>query len=106
MEHVVERETVRWPKRKHDRIFSRRCLQLEIKLPTKTLSQRQSPRAIQSTSERRMQHELHTPTIVKKSFQHEIILRRHHAQHDLRAREVLDNLLRRRLRNPYLFLQP
>src|SRR6185369_14414316 len=106
MKYIIERKAVRRTKRKHDRIFRRCRLQLEIKLPTEALPQRQSPRTIQTTAERRVQHELHTPAIIKKSFQDEIVLRRHHTQHDLRPREILNDLLRRRLRYPHLSRQP
>src|SRR5689334_8998441 len=106
MEYIIQRKTVRWPKREHDRILSRRRLQLKVELATESLPQSQSPRTIQTTAKRRVQHELHTAAIIKKSLKDEIILRRHHTQHDLRAREILNNLLRRRLRYSHLIRQP
>ena len=99
MKDFVERKTVRWPKRKHDRIFSGRRLQFEIELAAKTFAQRQSPGAIQPAAKRRMQHQLHAAAVVKESFEHEIVLRRHHAQHNLRAGKIFNNLFGRRARD-------
>jgi len=39
-----------------------------------------------------MQDQLHAATVVKKSLEHEIFLRRHYAKHHLRAGEILNNL--------------
>src|SRR5215212_2688791 len=106
MENVVEWKAVRWPKRKHYCVFCGRCLQLEVKLATKPLSQCQSPRPIQTATKRRVQHELHAATVIEESLEHEIVLRRQHTEHNLRPREILNNLLRGGLRNPHFFRQP
>src|SRR5829696_3388281 len=98
MKNVFEWKTMRWSKRKDDRIFSGRRLELDVELPAETLSQRQSPGSVQAAAERRVQDELHAAAVVKKSFEYEIVLRRHHAKHDLRASQILDDLLSRRLR--------
>src|SRR5436190_23077650 len=39
--HFIEREAVSWAERQHDSVFGRRSLELEVKLPTEALSQRQ-----------------------------------------------------------------
>src|SRR5687767_3174520 len=106
MENVVKRKTVRWPKREHDRIFSRSSLEFEIELATKPFAQRESPGTIETTAKRRMQHQLHAAAVVKKPFEHQVLLRRHHPEHDLRSRQILDDLLRSRLRQPNLVNQP
>ena len=61
VKNLVERETVRWTKRKHYRIFGGRGLQFEVELATKTLAQRQSPGAIETAAKRRMQHHCMLP---------------------------------------------
>src|SRR5689334_22979588 len=96
MKDFVEREAVGWPKREHDGVFSGRGLQFEIELAAETFAQRESPRAIEPAAKGRVQHELHAAAVVKKSFENEIVLRRHHPKHDLRAREIFDKLFRRR----------
>ena len=92
MKDVVERKTVSWTKRKNDRIFGGRSLQFKIELAAEAFAQRQSPGAIQPAAKRRMQHELHAAAVVKESFEHEIVLRRHHAKHDLCAGKIFDDL--------------
>ena len=45
-----------------------------------------------------MNHDVRAAVLVKESFDDDILLRRHHAQRDLRHRQILDDLLRGGLR--------
>src|ERR1043165_3430686 len=92
MKDLIERKAVRWPKRKHDGVFGSRGLQFEVELAAETLAQRESPGAIQTAAEGRVQHELHAAAVIEEPFEDEIVLRRHHAENDLRARQILDDL--------------
>ena len=92
MKYFVERKTVRGTKRKDNRVFGRCSLQLKIELAAKTFAQRQTPGAIQPAAKRRMHDQLHAAAIVEETFEHEIVLRRHHAQHNLRAGKIFNNL--------------
>ena len=56
---------MRRPEREHDRIFGRRSLQLKIERPAEPLSQGQAPGAIQTTAERRMNHDVRAAVLIK-----------------------------------------
>ena len=99
MKYFIERKTVRRTKRKNYRIFSSRGLQLKIKLAAETFAQRQAPGAIEPAAKRRMHDELHAAAIVEETFEDEIVLRRHDAQHHLGAGQILDDLFGRRARD-------
>src|ERR1043165_7998322 len=96
MEHIVEGKAVRWTKRKHDRVFRSCCLQFKVELAAETFAQRQSPRAIEATAERRMEHQLHAAAVVEEPFENQILLRRHDAENNLRTGQILNNLFRSR----------
>src|SRR2546423_9424162 len=97
---------MRWPKRKRDRIFGRGSLQFKIKAATEPFPQRQSPGAVQATAEWRVNYDVRTTVLIKESFGDDLLLRRHHAQRDLRHRQVLDDLLRRTLIQADFIHQP
>src|SRR5688500_10118417 len=92
MKYIFERETVRGSKRKHDGIFGSSCLQFEVELATEALAQGEPPGSIKAATERRVQHELHAAAVVEETLQHQIVLRRHYPEHDLRSRKILNNL--------------
>src|SRR4051794_12554237 len=97
---------MRWPKRKHDRIFGRGSLQFKIKAATESFPQRQSPGAVQATAEWRVNYDVRTAILIKESFRDDLLLRRHHAESNLCHRQVLDNLLRRALIQTDFIRQP
>ena len=74
---------MRRPKRKHDRVFRGRRLQLEIERATETLAQRQTPGAIQTAAEGRMNHDVRAAVFVKEALDNDLFLSRHHAQRQL-----------------------
>jgi hypothetical protein len=47
-----------------------------------------------------MQNQLHTSAVVKKSFENQVVLGRHYAENDFRAREIFDDLIGGRTRYP------
>src|SRR4051812_34109835 len=94
MENVVERKAVCWSKGENDRVLGGGSLEFEVELTAETFAQRESPGTIQTAAKRRVQDQLHTAAVVKEPLQHEILLRRHHAQNNLRSCEILNNLFR------------
>ena len=64
----------------HKPIVSRRRLQLEIERPAKTLAKRKTPRSVDPRPERGMNDQLHTATLVKKTFGHDATVSWKHAQ--------------------------
>ena len=62
--------------RNHDRVIGRCCLQLEIERTAKAFSERQTPGAIDSAAERRMQNQLHTARFIEKALEHQRLLGR------------------------------
>src|ERR1051325_3617941 len=83
IENRLERETMRWPKRKHDRIFGRGSLQLKIKAATKALAQGESPGSIQATAERRVNYDMCAAVLIKESLDDDLLLSGHHAESNL-----------------------
>ncbi len=61
-------------KRNHNRVIGRCCLQLEIERTAKAFSQCQTPGAIDSAAERRMQNELHTARFIEEALEHQRLL--------------------------------
>src|SRR5881296_266831 len=57
--NLLQRKRVLRAERNHNRVIGRRCLQLEIERTTKTFSQCETPRPIDSAAERRVQNQLH-----------------------------------------------
>src|SRR5581483_9076327 len=99
-EDRVEWKTVRWPKREHNRVFGGRCLQFKIETATETLAQGQTPGAIQTAAERRMNDDMRADIVLKETLDDYVLLRRHHAESEVRQREILDDLLRGSVRQP------
>ena len=60
--------------RNHDCVISRCCLELEIKRTAKAFSKCQTPGAIDSAAERRMQNQLHAARFIEEAFQHQRLL--------------------------------
>ncbi len=92
--------------REHDRVLGRRRLQLEVELAAETLAQRQPPGAIETTAEGGVQHQLHAPGLIEESLQHQVLLRRHHAEGRLPGRQIVDDLLGRAVAETNLINQP
>ena len=57
--YVLQRKAVAGGKRQHDGVFRGRGLQLEVELAAETLAQAETPGAVDSPTEGRMNHELH-----------------------------------------------
>src|SRR6266508_2539714 len=81
--------------RNYDRVIGGRGLQLEVERAAKTFSQRESPRAIDSIAEWRMQDELHSARLVKETFHHQSLLRRNRAERAISVSKVIGDLLGR-----------
>src|SRR5438094_783850 len=100
--------SVRSPRSLNSSRPTRRCrsiassswrLQLKVERPAEAFAQRESPRTIQATAERRMNYDVRAAVLVKESFDDDLFLRRHRAEGNLRHREILDNLFGRCLRD-------
>src|SRR5206468_10386879 len=78
--------------RNHDRIVRSRCLQFEIERAAKTFSQRQTPGAIDSIAERRMQDQLHSTRFIEETLHYQSLLRRNRVQGAIGIREIVSNL--------------
>ena len=92
LEHVLEREAVLGPERQDDRVLGGRGLELEVEAAAEPLAERESPRAVHPTPERRVQHQLHPPRLVEEALQHERLLGRGDPEDPLRGLEILDHL--------------
>src|SRR5947208_15141510 len=92
MKNLIKREAMSRAERQYDRVFGRRCLQLEVELAAETLSKRQPPGAIQSASKRRVNHHLLRAALVKKAFDHQRLLRGHHPERDVHGDKLFDYL--------------
>ena len=72
----AEREAVVRPERQHDRVVARRGLQLEVEGAAELLAQREAERAVDPTTVRRVQHELHPARVVEEPLEDERVERR------------------------------
>src|SRR5208283_5306990 len=70
------------------------------------LAQGQSPGLVHAAAERRVNDELHPAAFVKEALSDDGLLRRHFAQHSAAGDNVFDQLLRRRIIEAGLVLQP
>src|SRR5262245_21105139 len=68
---VGKRERVLWSQREQQGVLGRGCLQLEIELTAESLAKSQRPGLVHAAAERRMQHELHAPSLVEKALDDE-----------------------------------
>src|ERR1041384_644241 len=82
-------------KRDDDRLVGGRGLELEIERSTKTFSEGETPSAIDSISEWRMQNKLHSARFVEEPLHHERLLRRNRSKRAIRVGEIIGDLLRR-----------
>ncbi len=71
---IGELEAMGAGQRQDDAVLGRRCLQLEIELPTKPLAERKSPRPIHSAAEGRMDDELHAAGFIEESLEDDDVL--------------------------------
>ena len=92
--------------RNHNRVIGRRCLQLEIERTTKTFSQCETPRPIDSAAERRVQNQLHPAGFVEETLNHQSLLRRNCAQRSIRVCEIIGELVSSFLWQLHLFGEP
>src|SRR3954469_21606502 len=97
---------MRRSERQNDRVFRTPRLQFEIESAAQSLSQRESPGAIQATAERRMNHDVRAAVFVKETFDDDVLLRWHDSQRDFCQRQVFDYLLRRGLHEADLIDEP
>src|SRR6266516_1822013 len=79
--------------RDHDRVVRCRCLQLEIERTTKTFSQCETPGAIDSTAERRVQNELHSARFIEETLDHERLLGGKRTERSISIGKVIGDLL-------------
>src|SRR5205085_7599842 len=67
-------------------------LQLQIETAAEALTQCESPGAIESAAEWRVNHDMRAAVFVKKSFDNDLLLRGHRSQRNFRHCEVFDDL--------------
>src|SRR5579871_1030559 len=106
VKYVAQWKAVLFGERNVQTVVCCRRLQLEIERPAKSLSQRQSPRLVDSPAEWRVNHKLHPAALVEKPLRNNCLLRGHRAQHGTSANDVPDQLLRRRVIDAALRLKP
>src|SRR5438128_6507259 len=87
--------------RDHDRVVRCRCLQLEIERTTKTFSQCETPGAIDSTAERRVQNELHSARFIEETLDHERLLGGKRTERSISIGKVIGDLLTTLYREPH-----
>src|SRR5438045_9486372 len=92
--------------RNHNRVIGRRCLQLEIERTTKTLSQCETPRPIDSAAERRVQSQLRPAGFVEETLNQQSLLRRNCAQRSIRVCEIIGELVSSGLWHWHRFGEP
>src|SRR5579871_3631066 len=80
--------------RQHQTVVSGRGLQLEIESPAETLTQRQSPGAIDWRSERRMDDELHSSAFIEEALGDDHFLAGDRAERPFTRAHVFDGLFR------------
>ena len=71
------------PQREIDAVIGCRCLQFGIKMPPEAHAQRQSQGFVDPRTERGVNHELHSPGLVKETFCHNPGGRWHRSQNTL-----------------------
>ena len=101
-----KRETMAGAEGKHDGVFGRRSLQLEIEFATEAFAQREAPCTIDPAAERRMDHQLHAAGLVEKSLEDDGAQRRQHAERCLGSVQVVYQLGRGRPGYADFRLQP
>ena len=94
VEHVGQRKAVVLAEGDDDSLFVRGGLELEAEAAAEALSQRQSPGAVDSSAEGRVQDHLHPAALVEETFEHHALLRRDAAEHLLALRDVVRDLNR------------
>ena len=92
-EHRRQREAVRLTQRDHDAIIGGGGLELEVEAAAEPLAQRQAPRAVEPTAQRRVDDELHAAALVEEPLGDQQILARQRAQRRASGRQVRDHLL-------------
>src|SRR6267154_1110279 len=80
-------------------IVSSRRLEFEIERAAEPFAQRQAPGAVDSNSERRVDHELHPSRLIEEPFEDERLLRGDDAKRLIGRNEILRELLGRWFRN-------
>ncbi len=65
-EDLFQRKRVLRSEREQHAFVRRRRLELEVELPAEPFAEGQTPGAIHAAPERRVEHELHPPGIIKK----------------------------------------
>src|SRR5579862_2341099 len=106
MKYIPQRETVLLRQRDVQSVIRRCCLQLKIESAAESLSQRQPPRFVDPATKRRVDHQLHAPAFVEKSFRNYRLLSRNRPQHGPPFQDVFDRLLRARIVEPALTFEP
>lgn len=92
--------------RQYDALIGRRGLQLEIKRGAKAFSEREAPRPIDASAERRMEDQLHAAGLVKKALGNNRVLSRHAAENRAAGRDIHHGLFCASTIQPAFGLQP
>ena len=92
--------------RKDDRLFVGRRLELEAEPPAEPLAQREAPGPVHASSERRVQHELHSARFVEEALEDDALARRDGSERVRPRFDVLRELGRGCLVQPRLPHEP
>ena len=101
-----ELEAVRRGERQHDVVLGRGRLELEVELAAEALAQRQAPGAIDAAAIGRMDHELHAARGIEEALEDDGVMGGQGAERAVACGEVVHELLRRGLAEPYLLGEP
>ncbi len=78
--------------RQQDRVVGGRRLELEVEPPAEPLAQVEAEGAVEPGAEGRVDHELGAAALVEEALEHQILLRRQHAERRLRGGQVAHDL--------------
>src|SRR5580700_1285545 len=93
MKNVGEREAMLLGQRDVQAVICGRGLQFKIKTAAEALPQRQSPCLVDSSTERRVDHQLHSTAFIEETFGDDRLLRGHGSEHGASLQNVFDHLL-------------
>ena len=96
--HTLELEAVRLAERQDDGVFGGGGLQLEVERAAEFLAQRESERAVDARTERRVDDELLPAGFVEETLEDQRVAFRKFAEHGFRRGEVFDHLFGGRAR--------
>ena len=91
--YIGERKTVLLGERNIQAVVGSGSLQFQIERAAEALSQREAPCFIDTSAERRVNHQLHSAALIEKAFGDVCFLRRYHAENRAARHHVFCELL-------------